>query len=382
MDNIAVRYCQDLGYKYISGFDHSRNKIGYCQFPDKTKVEVWDFFQGLDGQQYSLCARKGYLTESRKIKHATGYITQEAVCTSEPKRSKSNRRTEINLLQLFMSEYSKLLSLDSRRINKKTAALYETTESTKSILPFSFDWRNQDSHSYIGPIRDQGACGDCYAFGAAAAAESSYNIKHHMTDENTIDFSESYIAWCLGTYGPYREHFSGCNGADYEYAELIALTHLGVTQESYFPYIESDPESCTHMNDPVNIFSGWGRIQPNYIEGIKNAILNYGALDAAILAPPDFIMYTGGIYSNDDTECTDGAYTPTNHSVALVGWGNDSKFGEFWILRNSWGVGWGENGYMKIAIKTARVACSTAFIQYSPPINTNISPSLILLIEK
>jgi len=61
------------------------------------------------------------------------------------------------------------------------------------VLPDSFDWRSHNGHSYIGSIRNQGSCGSCYAFGANAAAEGTYNVANGLVDGNCVDFSESFI---------------------------------------------------------------------------------------------------------------------------------------------------------------------------------------------
>ncbi len=236
----------------------------------------------------------------------------------------------------------------------------------ESALPTSFDWRNYDGHAYIGGIRDQGACGACYAFGANAAAEGAYNYHAGYYDAQCKNFSESYLIWCLAKLPEYSSHFSGCDGADYEYAELQALTEVGVTFEDRFPYQTSDPGPCTHWNDPVVKFDAWGRVPSNDIEGIKNAIATYGVIDAAVYVTDDFDSYSGGIFHDSNTTCPNGAYTMSNHAIALVGWGNDPAFGDYWILRNSWGSGWGESGYMRIQIQSAAVACATTYLIYSP----------------
>lgn len=117
-------------------------------------------------------------------------------------------------------------------------------------LPDQFDWRDHNGHSYIGPIRDQGSCGSCYAFAACAAAEGTYNWAYSKYDDNCSDFSESFIIWCLGRLDEYAPHFYGCEGADYDYYELEALTAEGLCSEDDFPYTTSDPGSCTHWGRP------------------------------------------------------------------------------------------------------------------------------------
>lgn len=239
----------------------------------------------------------------------------------------------------------------------------------KAALPSSFDWRNVNGHAYIGPIKDQGYCGSCYAFGAVAAAEGTYNAAKGLYDANMADFSESFIAWCLGEYGPYSDHFSGCSGADYDYAELLALTVQGITWEVNFPYTASDPGSCTHWGDPVVKFSSWGRCGCNDIDAIKTAIMTHGVVDVAIMTTSAFDLYSGGIYQDTLTDCPGSpcAYTQTDHAVALVGWDDngDAENNGYWILRNSWGsTDWGEGGYMRIKYTSARVGCSVAYLVY------------------
>ncbi len=246
-------------------------------------------------------------------------------------------------------------------------------------LPSSFDWRSQGGHSYIGPIRNQGSCGSCYAFGAAAAAEGTYNKATGRYDGNVVDFSESFIAWCLGTYGPYSYYFDGCNGADYSYSELEALTVEGITYESYFPYSVYDPGSCTHWSDPVVTFDSWYRVPCNDIDAIKTAIMTYGVVDAAVMVDSAFEGYSSGIYENTNTQCSGNpcSYTTTNHAISLVGWNDngDAENNGYWILRNSWGTSWGESGYMRIKYRSAAVGCSVAYLMYACS-STTLTPTI------
>ena len=240
-------------------------------------------------------------------------------------------------------------------------------------LPTAFDWRNYQGHSYIGPVRDQGACGSCYAFGACAAAEGSYNAALNLYDENCLDFSEAFLAFCLDDhYGG----FDGCNGTDYDYEELTALVDYGLCEETDFPYPEnfSDPdaESCLESawEAPRVSFDGWFRVDCGDLDAIKTAIMTYGVVDAAVYVGSAFSAYNGGIYEDSNTSCDTRPprnpcyYAVTNHAIALVGW-NDNEGDGYWILRNSWGTEWGEDGYMRISYNAARVACAVTYLVYT-----------------
>ncbi len=230
-------------------------------------------------------------------------------------------------------------------------------------LPAAFDWRNVGGHSYIGPVRNQASCGSCYSFGASAAAEGVYNYANGLYDSNCSDFSESFIIWCLSTIAPYSGHFFGCNGADYTYMELEALVQDGTINETDFPYTYPNP-GCSHWSDPRVKFAEWHRIPCSDIAAIKTAIMTYGVIDVAVYVSSAFQAYSGGIYQDSNTACSGSPcdYTTTNHAVALVGW-NDADGA--WILRNSWGPTWGEDGYMRIKYTSAVVACEATYIVYN-----------------
>ncbi len=365
-DNPAARYCTVMGYTYTI-VQEADGETGYCTFPDKSRVNAWAFFYGTEAKTFSYCEQNGYDMVTDQISK-NSYITKVPVCESKLKQAPIER---FNMVELMQEKSNISLQRSKKKAPADTKTFTAPTlRSTLKTYADSLDWRSYNGKAYIGDVRDQGSCGDCYAFGAAAAAEGAYNYENNLTDAATIDFSESYIAWCLGTYGSYSAHFDGCDGADYDYAELTALTNEGVTLESYFPYTESDPGSCTHGSDPVTVFKSWGRIAVNDTAAIQGALSTYGVLDVAVDVTTDFENYSGGIFSDTQTDCPDGAYTTTNHAVSLVGWGTDATEGLYWILRNSWGSSWGESGYMRIKAQAARVACAATYIEAN-----NIDPA-------
>jgi C1A family cysteine protease len=230
-------------------------------------------------------------------------------------------------------------------------------------LPSSFDWRDYNGHSYIGPIRDQGSCGACYAFGACAAAEGAYNWANGKYDGNCADFSEAFVAFCLSDH---YSGFDGCTGSDYDYQELTGLVNYGVCNDSVYPYTDHK-QACkaSSWGAPHTTFQSWHRVGCNDIDAIKTAMMTYGVIDAAVHAEGAFSAYSGGIYQDAKTSCSSNPcyYTETDHIIALVGW-NDNGGNGYWILRNSWGTGWGESGYMRVKYTSARVACETAYLVY------------------
>jgi uncharacterized protein with beta-barrel porin domain len=241
-------------------------------------------------------------------------------------------------------------------------------------LPSSFDLRNIDGHSYIGPIRDQGACGSCYSFGALAAAESTWNRTHGRYDDQAIDLSEAFIVWSLS---PLYDGFDGCGGANYDYEELTALTEYGVPLESVFPYVTADPGPDVHWDAARNSFLDWYRIPPNDIETTKRILYRIGAIDAAVLVDNAFAAYSGDIFENTNSTVRDTVpyYTATNHAIALVGWNDESADGGMgsWILRNSWGSEWGNGGYMNIRYTSAAVNLEGTYLITTPWEGANLA---------
>lgn len=246
---------------------------------------------------------------------------------------------------------------------RKHFPLYEGPVLSKADLPATFDWRNVNGHSYVGPVRNQGACGSCYAFAAVGVLESAFRIAEELPDTD-VNLSESYLMFCLSSY---YDGFYGCEGASYDYDELQALVDYGVVEEACFPYDQGRTTDCGAACDSPTMevkLSSWGRIPCNDVEAIKSAILTYGPVDAAVQVTDAFSAYSGGIYNDLNQNCPSSPcyFTPTNHAIVLVGW-NDAD--QAWILRNSWGPEWGEGGYMRISYRAARVACEVTYAAYS-----------------
>lgn len=219
-------------------------------------------------------------------------------------------------------------------------------------LPSSFDWKTQKGTT---PIKNQMACGDCWAFGTVGPLESQIKLQCNVT----ADLSEQYLTSC-NTDG------WGCNGGwwahDYHMNKPGRNdTAAGAVLESASPFKGTDTACGGPYNHPYRI-TNWayvaGQPRPS-VQAIKQAIYNYGPISAAVYVGPKFQAYSSGIFNANESG-------QVNHAVVLVGWNDDlGTDNGYWILRNSWGSGWGENGYMRIRYGCNQVGYSANYIQFS-----------------
>ena len=231
----------------------------------------------------------------------------------------------------------------------------------KGTLPPSFDWRTA---GIVPAIRNQGACGACWAFGTVGIMESAIA----KAGGGLIDLSEQFLVSC-NTSG--FDCAGGLTAHMWHYDTLGKnQTAIGAVLETEDPYTANNGSCNVAYNHPYTL-SGWQFIVPNEwtmptVDEIKNAIYTYGPVTAGICVGNAFKAYhTDTIFSTDETgDCQDPNLAPfqTNHQVILVGW---DDVGGYWILRNQWGTYWGVNGYMKIAYNTSRVGEGTSWVAWT-----------------
>ena len=87
-------------------------------------------------------------------------------------------------------------------------------------------------------------------------------------------------------------------------------------------------------------------LEPENEENLKTAVALIGPISVSITVTGNFFFYKSGVFY--DPMCSESA-SGANHAVLLVGYGNDDNGGDFWIIHNSWGTHWGDDGYGKMA---------------------------------
>lgn len=222
---------------------------------------------------------------------------------------------------------------------------------TKAAKMMWFDWRDQECVPL--QVRDQGACGSCWAFAGTALLESAV-IRIDNADPATVHFSEQWLVDCnirgWGCDG-------GLNPLSYFVNRHDVCGMLGAPPYGNYPYSASNG-TCACISAQRTTGNGWGVLRgypsrPS-VDTIKAFILKDGPVYAAVTVDSAFRAYRGGVFNASSR-------APVNHAICLVGW-DDSRGA--WILRNSWGENWGDNGYMYIAYGCSRVGERASVLLY------------------
>ncbi len=218
-------------------------------------------------------------------------------------------------------------------------------------LPSSFDWRDFNGCT---PVRNQGGCGSCWAFSAIGTMESAIKLG----DGINTNLSEQWLVSCTSAGscagGWHTEAFDHL----LEYGSTDPCGDSGAVMESDFPYVAwNAPCDCPYPH-PYHIESwfGVGAAYPTVNE-IKQAIMDYGPVSVGVYVNWAFQAYDGGIFN----ACADES---VNHAVVLVGWDDNLGSNGVWIMRNSWGHWWGDDGYMYIEYDCSRIGYATAAVVY------------------
>jgi len=201
--------------------------------------------------------------------------------------------------------------------------------------PKEVDWSVKEN--VVTPVKNQGACGSCWAFSAIGALESAYALKFNKL----VSFSEQQLVSCDG--GDY-----GCQGGWMDAAFDFLSHSAGICTEEDYPYssgISSARGDClVNQCTPVpdSIPKGFVDVPPNEAAMVA-ALAQHGPLSVAVEADQAaFQFYHSGVV-------TGTCGTHLNHGVLLVGYGIDQTSGTtYWKVKNSWGPGWGEAGYIRI----------------------------------
>ncbi|CAN8328806.1 unnamed protein product [Cochlearia groenlandica] len=209
-------------------------------------------------------------------------------------------------------------------------------------LPVDFDWRDLGA---VTPVKNQGSCGSCWSFSATGALEGA----NFLSTGKLVSLSEQQLVDCDHECDPEQAGScdSGCNGGLMNSAFEYTLKTGGLMTEEDYPYTGKDGPSCKlDKSKIVASVSNFSVVSIDEDQIAANLVKN-GPLAVAINAAY-MQTYIGGV------SCPYICARRLNHGVLLVGYGAGAyapaRFKEkpYWIIKNSWGETWGENGFYKI----------------------------------
>jgi C1A family cysteine protease len=219
------------------------------------------------------------------------------------------------------------------------SSMEETNEEITILndIPDSLDWRTKGA---VTEVKDQGQCGSCWAFSVVNQMESKRFIK---TGE-LLEFSEQQLVDCD------TKKDQGCNGGLMEYGfQYLEKNPLELSKD--YPYQAEDGECSADKKKgivEVEKFVLKKKANEKYIL----SLLQEGPVSIAVNADK-FFDYESGVMRYDAEECDPNAL---NHGVAIVGYGYEKNSngddGLYYIVRNSWGSAWGEEGYLRMSHST------------------------------
>lgn len=210
----------------------------------------------------------------------------------------------------------------------------DVTGYTRANLPTVLDWRSQGGVNWVSPILNQANCGSCVAFASIGVLETMVNISSGFPNAH-VKLSPQNLFSCGGGY---------CDYGWFPSAAARYLQTKGVPDEACMPYISGatgeDIKCSASCSDTASRsirianYNSPTRSLRN-VESVK-AALQKGPVVTTLSVYQDFLAYGGGVYKHVTGDMVGG------HAISIVGYDDVNRA---WIIRNSWGVEWGEQGF-------------------------------------
>jgi len=211
------------------------------------------------------------------------------------------------------------------------------------------NWNNKGA---VTPVKNQGQCGSCWSFSATGSMEGEKFIKQgsltSLSEQNLIDCSTS-------------QGNQGCNGGLMDSAFKYVIAKHGIDTEASYRYTATGPNACKYsaanIGDTISSYKDVTRGSESALQSAVDVQPVSVAIDAG---HNSFQLYKSGVYY--ESACS---ATQLDHGVLAVGYGTDNSGTAYWLVKNSWGTGWGMSGFIQMS-KGRNNNCGIATMASTP----------------
>jgi len=204
------------------------------------------------------------------------------------------------------------------------------TGPARTGLPASYSWVTQGA---VTAIKNQQQCGSCWSFSTTGSVEGC----HFIGTKNLVSLSEQNLMDCS-----YSQGNQGCDGGLMTQAMDYIISNGGIDTESSYPYTAQDGTCNYNAANSGSTLTTYNNVASGDEGALQNAVYTGPTSVAIDASQSSFQFYSSGVYS--DPDCSS---TQLDHGVLSVGWGVDSSSNQnYWIVKNSWGTDWGQQGYI------------------------------------